>query len=144
MYYKRICMKTSIFKKLISKKKRLQKLKEKIIKFYSEIPESELTEEHKEVCDFLKTNELNIFPYSFTEKYQSSEIKIFKDKTLDLNYMLWSGKKIYCKEELSVKKTQRNFNSCLSDHDTQWPHRYLSNDFNVRDNSIVVDVGAAE
>ncbi len=137
-------MKTSIFEKLKSKKKRLQRLKEKIIKFYSEVPESELTDEHKEVCDYLKTNEINVFPYSFIEKYQSSGIEIFKDKTLGLNYMLWNGKKIYCKEEWSVKKAQRNFNNFLIEQDVQSPHRYLSNDFDVRDNNIVVDVGAAE
>ena len=58
--------------------------------------------------------------------------------------MLWEGKKLYYKNGNRPKKAQQYFNSLRLEQDIRSPHRYLTPDFDVAENDVVVDVGAAE
>ena len=66
-----------------------------ILKYYSQIPDSEVPEDKKEVINFLKNNPLNLFPYEFIKKYKDSDIKVFMDADNGLRYTLLENKRLY-------------------------------------------------
>jgi Methyltransferase FkbM domain len=137
-------MKSSFFEKLTSKKARLRRLKKKVIDYYSSLPKEEMRADQKSVFDFLKENDISVFPYPFPAEYKASDIELFKDKNLDLYYIVWDGKKLYYKNGNRPDKAQEYFNSLRLEQDIRSPHRYLTKDFEVAKGDIVVDVGAAE
>lgn len=137
-------MKSSFLEKLTSKKKRLRRLKEKVIDYYASLPPDEIREDQKKVFDFLKHNDIAVFPYSFPSEYKAEEIELLKDADLDLYYMMWEGKKLYYKNGKRPKKAQEYFNSLRLEQDLRSPHRYLTADFDVHENDVIADIGAAE
>jgi len=137
-------MKSSLFERLTSKKKRLGKLKEKVVDYYERLPQSDLGDDQKTVLSYLKENDIAIFPYSFPAEYDATGIELFKDDALDLYYMLWDGKKLYYKNGNRPRKAREYFNSLRLEQDPRSPHRYLTTNFDVAQHDVVVDVGAAE
>ncbi|MDH4092522.1 MAG: FkbM family methyltransferase [Cyclobacteriaceae bacterium] len=137
-------MKSSFVERLTSKKKRLNQLKDKVIAYYSSLPQTDLPDDQKTIISFLRENDISIFPYPFPAKYHASDIELHKDDKLNLHYMLWEGKKLYYKSGNRPKKAQEYFNSLRLEQDIRSPHRYLTRDFDVAENDVVVDVGAAE
>lgn len=137
-------MKASFLERLIPKKKRLQKLKQNILDYYDSLPPQDVTEDQKNVLGYLKSHALTVFPYTFTDKYNESDIAVILDKSVNLYYMNWEGKKLYYKNGSSKKKAQKYFNSLRLEQDPESPHRYLVNDFDVNEGDILADVGAAE
>lgn len=136
-------MQASFIERLIPKKIRLQRLKNKILDFYKQLPQEQLLDEQKGAIGFLSSNNISVFPYPFAEEYKPSDIEVILDSAIGLYYMLWDGKKLYHKKA-SKEKAQKYFNSLRLEQDIRSPHRYLINEFNVKENDIVVDVGAAE
>jgi Methyltransferase FkbM domain len=137
-------MKSSFLERLTSKKTRLRRLKKRVIDYFSSLPQEALPGDQKSVVDFLKDHDIAVFPYSFPTEYKDSDIELFRDDQLNLYYMLWEGKKLYYKNGNRPKKAQQYFNSLRLEQDVRSPHRYLTTDFNVTENDVVVDVGAAE
>ncbi len=137
-------MKSSFLERLTSKKTRLRRLKKRVINYFSGLPQEALPGDQKSVVDFLKHNDIAVFPYSFPTEYKDSDIELFRDDQLNLYYMLWEGKKLYYKNGNRPKKAQQYFNSLRLEQDARSPHRYLTPDFDVAQNDVVVDVGAAE
>jgi Methyltransferase FkbM domain len=137
-------MKSSFLERLTSKKTRLRRLKKRVIDYFSGLPQEAVPGDQKKVVDFLKDHDIAVFPYSFPTEYKDSDIELFRDDQLNLYYMLWEGKKLYYKNGHRPKKAQQYFNSLRLEQDVRSPHRYLTPDFDVGQNDIVVDVGAAE
>lgn len=86
-----------------------------------------------------------IFPYSFVFDYDLDHINVQKDDARGLYYVIHMGKRLYYskdyKSELAVKENY----ACLSiEQDKKSPHRYLDEYFNVEENDVVIDIGAAE
>jgi precorrin-6B methylase 2 len=131
---------------LTSLKKFLERkfLRRIIINYYNNLPKEKVTQEESQVVDYLKSNKLFVFPYSFSKKYKASDIIIHKDEDQDLYYMIYNEKRLYYKNGKRKKKAQKYFNSILMEQDIKSPHRYLTSEFNINHNDIVVDIGAAE
>ena len=119
-------------------------LKPIIINYYNNLPKEKVSDEESLVIQYLKSNKLFAFPYDFTKKYKPSDIRIQKDEEQNLFYMIYNGKKLFYKNGKRKKKAQKYFNSILLEQDKESPHRYLTDEFNIEKNDIVVDVGAAE
>lgn len=115
-----------------------------IINYYNNLPKEKVSDEESLVIQYLKSNKLFAFPYDFTKKYKPSDIRIQKDEEQNLFYMIYNGKKLFYKNGKRKKKAQKYFNSILLEQDKESPHRYLTDEFNIKKNDIVVDVGAAE
>lgn len=137
-------MKIPFYEKLLPKSFRLNRLKNRIIKYLTDLPESQISEEQKEVLNYLNTNVLDVFPYSFREKYKPEAVEVQLDETQQLYYMLWEDKKLYYKNGTQFKKAQKYFNSLLMEQDEASPHKYLTNEFDFEEGEVLVDVGAAE
>ena len=137
-------MKSSILEKLTSKRVRLNRLKSRVIGYYAQIPDESIPGDQKDVLEFLRDNDISIFPYSFPDEYKASDIEVLQDARNGLHYMLWEGRKLYYKDGRRVSKAQQYFNSLRLEQDSRSPHRYLAGKFDVQEGDIVVDVGAAE
>jgi hypothetical protein len=134
-------MKVPFFYKIIPKKIRLKRLKNQIVKY---LENKNLSPDEKVVLDYYKTNPMTIFPYDFPKAYKPEDIKVEKDATNGLFYMLWEGKKLYFKNGKSKYSAQVYFNSLLLEQDSESPHRYLGGEFDVQPGDVILDVGAAE
>ena len=68
-------MKSSFLERLTSKKTRLRRLKKRVIDYFSGLPQEALPGDQKSVVDFLKHNDIAVFPYSFPTEYKDSDIQ---------------------------------------------------------------------
>ena len=86
-----------------------------------------------------------IFPYSFVFDYDYNNIKVYYDNVKGLFYVIHKGKRLYYsrdyQSELAVK---HSYYGISIEQDEKSPHRYLSDNFNVEENDVVIDIGAAE
>jgi hypothetical protein len=103
----------------------------------------ELSEIDK-IVKYLKYNPLSIFPYNFIEKYKKNNINVFFDEKCSMHYVLQDNKKLYFRRDWDRLYIQEYFNGLLFEQDIDSPHRYEYDDFCVKHNDVVVDVGAAE
>jgi hypothetical protein len=86
-----------------------------------------------------------VFPYDFIDKYSYTNIKVFLDIDKELFYVMHGLKRLYFKRSIKTEyEVQIAYFCLLIEQDEQSPHRYLDNDFTIDQNSIVLDVGAAE
>ena len=86
-----------------------------------------------------------VFPYNFIYAYSITNIKVLKDIEKDLLYVIHRGKRLYFKRSMKTElAVQIAYYCLLIERDEQSPHRYLDKDFTIDQNSIVLDVGAAE
>lgn len=112
------------------------------------------TEEKREYLDEIQflnesSNASNIatfiFPYPFVSKHRFEEVQVNVDNETGLLYVMHKGKKLFYNRDYMTKEAvQRRYNSVCIEQDDKSPHRYLSDTFNIDDNSTVADIGAAE
>jgi len=119
-------------------------LKRSILNYYRNLPDERQTPEWEAVVTYLKHHKIFVFPYTFVHKYKPENIRVEKDEEKDLLYTVYHEKRLYYKDGKHIRIAQRYFNSLFMEQDPDSPHRYLSDDFEVKENDIVVDVGAAE
>jgi len=107
--------------------------------------ENEVNEEILKIVDYLKNHDLHIFNYYFTQKYDDMDIQIQFDKRIGLYYALFEGKPMYFARYINSWEKAYNYYKFISlEQDLESPHRYITDDFNIDENSIIVDAGAAE
>lgn len=102
------------------------------------------TEDSQEISQFLKNNGLHVFPYEFSKKYSPEQITVFQDKKSGLHYVNFCKKKLYFKRAWDAEMIKNKFSFLLNEQDAESPHQYLSEDFKIKDNAIIIDAGAAE
>lgn len=137
-------MRSGILERLASKRVRRRRLKNKVVEYLEGIPPQSIPDDQKEVLEYIREHDISVFPYNFPEEYDPSEIEIFQDAEIGLHYMMWEGKRLYFRSGLRKSKAVRVFNRLLLEQDVRSPHRYLSEDFDIAEGDVVVDVGAAE
>jgi hypothetical protein len=112
--------------------------------YYDKLPPNQHTADHEAVIQYLRDNDIAVFPYTFPEKYQAADIELLKDEALGLYYTHWDGKKLYYKNGTNARRARQYFNSLHLEQDQQSPHRYLTQTFDVAEGDVVADIGAAE
>ncbi len=96
-----------------------------------------------EINYILRKDKLTIFPYDFVEKYDNSQINVFRDNDSGLTYVIHDGKKLFF-PETNENNTREMYNSLLAEQDKDSPHRYFRDNHLFEEGSIFVDVGSAE
>ncbi|MEI8278537.1 MAG: FkbM family methyltransferase [Bacteroidota bacterium] len=120
-------------------------LHNKVLNYLSDLQQNgAINADEKEVLSYLENHFINPIPYIFTDKYKKNIIKIFYDNKVKLEYVFWNGKKLYFKSDFVAYDIKRAVIALMEEQDAASPHRYLTNSFQVPNNSVVVDVGAAE
>ncbi|MFZ2285537.1 MAG: FkbM family methyltransferase [Bacteroidales bacterium] len=86
-----------------------------------------------------------VFPYQFVFDYDHNQVKVFKDEERDMFYVLHKGHRLYYSRDFkSENDIKLIYNGIRVEQDVRSPHRYLTDEFNVEENDVVVDIGAAE
>jgi hypothetical protein len=119
-------------------------LRQSILKYYRSMPDADRTPEWEEVVRWLKKHRASVFPYDFTERYREADIPLHLDEQEHLFYTEYKGHRLYYKDGENKKRARRYFNSVFREQDPASPHRYLTEDFDVEEGDVVVDIGAAE
>jgi hypothetical protein len=120
------------------------RLKRKIIDHYSGLHDDEVNAEEREVLDYLRTNEVEIFPYSFSRNYSPDDIEVLYDTVTGMYYVMHEGKKLFFRKGWSKKRIRSYYSNLCREQDPLSPHRYLSDDFAPGKEDTVVDIGSAE
>jgi len=105
----------------------------------------------KSEIDFLNQHSLEsrsltmIWPYSYVNSYEPRDIKVYKDASNGLFYVLQNNRKLYYSRKYStVEAVQKSYNSLMVEQNPKSPHLYLKEGFQVSEGDFVVDIGAAE
>lgn len=122
-------------------KKQMKMLRKNILAYYNG---RELDEEQKEVVDYLKQHDVTVFPYSFAAKYIKEAVEVHKDEVKGLLYVLHEGKRLYFKRSMTVNGVKSLYCGLQTDQDPASPHLYLEGDFDLSENDVIADIGAAE
>ncbi|MDR2424728.1 MAG: FkbM family methyltransferase [Prevotellaceae bacterium] len=135
--------KYGIYRESIVLCKRKKKLKLKIIKYLEKDSEYDISEK-KAIIDFLKHNPFSVFPYDYTKKYNSENIRVYTDSENGMKYVLHENKRLYFKKRMKENFIKICYNNLVREQDIESPHRYETTDFSVQEADIVADVGTAE
>lgn len=103
------------------------------------------TPEQQEVLDYLRKHGFNLFPYEQLHRKKPTDVEVHFDPAVGLSYVLLDGKRLYYPADTTKAIIQRGYcdEQLISQH-PESPHRYLTNDFNVGPDDVVVDCGAAD
>jgi len=115
--------------------------KKSVLAYYKSNPVSDT--EINEALSYLSKNDLSVFPYEFFNKYKEKPITIKRDAS-GLPFVEHDGKKLFFKRSWTDKHIIHAYRFLLAEQDVNSPHCYLTNNYNIKPNSIVVDIGAAE
>lgn len=121
-----------------------KELRKKILSHFKNLPPEDVNDEQREVVGYLEENPLSIFPYPFGHLYKASDIEVFFDKACRMRYVFLDGKKLYFKKRWKENRIRRSFSDLIREQDASSPHRYLTPDFDVSENDVIADIGAAE
>jgi hypothetical protein len=124
------------------RKQEESKIKNTILQHYKKNPTNDL--EINEALDFLKTNDLSVFPYPFFLKYINKAIEVIIDNENGFPYVMHFGKKLYFKKNWTHDHIIDAYRFLLAEQDEQSGHCYLTGDYTIVPGSVIVDVGAAE
>lgn len=93
---------------------------------------------------YLEKNPINIFCDEFVEKYKVDDIQVFLDDEKKLRYVIYENKKIYFKRSMNENEILNYYNELRKEQDEKSPHRYLTKQFDIKKDSVIIDVGVAE
>lgn len=99
----------------------------------------------QDILSYINSHELGVFNYPYVEKYKSFQPNIGFDSDAKLYYVLHNGQRMYMARRFdTVDKVAVYYKSLCVEQDKESPHLYLEGDFDVAQNDVVIDVGAAE
>ncbi|MBC7695247.1 MAG: FkbM family methyltransferase [Burkholderiales bacterium] len=141
--YRAVIPETLRWKIINSKRKKEENaIKSLILTYYNNHPTKDL--EINEALSYLQMNDLSVFPYDFFNQYKTKDIKVLIDETNQMPYVIHFNKKLYFKKSWTENHIVDAYRFLLAEQDIKSAHCYLNTDYAIKDNAVVVDVGAAE
>ena len=90
------------------------------------------------------THALRLLNYDFVEDYKPDMYETHFDNDCGMIYIPYKGRKMYFPQYWDEAKALKYFCSVVSEQDARSPHCYQKKGFEVENNSVIVDAGAAE
>lgn len=97
-----------------------------------------------EAIKFLKRHCFSNFPYKWSLQYENYIPEIYIDSTNHFYYTIFEGKKLYYPKRYTENQVLWTVRSILKEQDINSPHLYLTDKFQIENNSILIDAGVAE
>lgn len=120
----------------------LVKGRKEIISYYSAHPTD--NEEIKQALDYLREHPLSTFPAAFAQKYLPGLVEVHKEPSNGLLYVMHEGKKLFFKRSFNLATVQHCYHALQKEQDKESPHCYTDNDFEVKQDDVLFDIGSAE
>lgn len=115
--------------------------KESLLKRYQNANSKEIME----VLEYIRVNGLDVFNYSFVEKYKNWEVNVYFDQEHNLHYVYHKGYRLYISRSYKTEESVKDYyRSILLEQDKKSPHQYMNEKFHVKEGDIVIDAGVAE
>lgn len=121
-----------------------KELRKEVLNRYQKTDGNTYSPEILEGLKFLKHNKFSAYPYYWTLKYENWIPEVFRDELHQCFYVFFDEKKMYFPKKCTVKEVVWIVRSIYKEQDEKSPHRYLTPDFELDENSIIVDAGVAE
>jgi len=120
-----------------------QKIKTRIILHYTHYKNEH--QENVKAFNFCIKNGFSMFPGEYSLKYKYNKVKVTKDTNCGLLYVMHNEKRLYFKRSIIREEIcALLYSNLLLDQDAESPHRYIDSEFNLEEQSILFDIGAAE
>ena len=134
----------SIRKQRLVRKRKMHEdaIKNNILSYYKQHPSND--EEINTALSYLQSNDLSVFPYPFYLSYMKKIIEVKRETTNQLPYVMHMGHKLFFKKSWTDEHIIDAYRFLLAEQDANSPHCYLNDQYTIENNSIVIDVGAAE
>jgi hypothetical protein len=101
--------------------------------------------ELQEILEYISNNQLRMFNYSFYDEYYDSNFEVILDEQCGMYYGDYMGHKMYMSRKFDNReKAVLYFRNIVMEQDKRSPHCYLTNDFEIEQDSVGIDIGAAE
>ncbi len=115
--------------------------RKKIADYLSDSDDPEI----RSIGEYLKSNNINTFPYSFATRYNGKDYKCIKDSSAGLRYYELDGKRMYLKKKYNFSYLASRYIKNLNvEQDHASPHRYMTDTFYPHEGDVLIDVGGAE
>ena len=115
--------------------------KQRLISRYEKVDNAEISD----IVKYLRNHPLKVFNYDFTSKYDRTTYDILFDSEAKLYYTIYESKRMYFARYLNTEESVRNYyKQIIMEQDIDSPHRYLTEQFYLNEDSVVVDAGVAE
>lgn len=105
---------------------------------------SGLTDEEKQASQYFKNHPFTPFPFGWAGKYDRLTPEVYFDDFHSCFYVFFENKKLYFPKNYSKKQVVWTIRSIYREQDSHSAHRYLTDNFQPHDNSIMIDGGVAE
>jgi len=115
-----------------------------LLKQYEEVDLATLPPEIRSGVNYLKTHPFTPFPFEWAQKFDVLIPEVFRDEVHRCFYSLFEGKRMYFPKHYTHTHVIWAIRSIYKEQDPQSPHLYLTDDFQLSPESIVVDAGVAE
>lgn len=118
-------------------------VKEKIIERYKDDDAVDI----QDTINYLRNNDLEIFINvpEYKKTVENTAFEVSYDEEAQLYYSKWMGKKIYLKREYDTEKKVSDYlKNIYAEQITNSPHCYKCNGYEVGNDDVLVDAGAAE
>ena len=102
-------------------------------------------DEYKEIDDYLSSHRIDVFPYNFKSDYKTGYLEAYKDESCGMIYIPYKNMKVYMRKMYtSFFRAKFYFKNIRMEQDVRSPHRYTTDSFRPRENSVNIDIGGAE
>lgn len=93
---------------------------------------------------FLENGPISPFPYKWALSQNPKSIQIYHDKVLNLPYVFHGKTKLHFPESMKDEDVRKCYYDLIIEQNIKSTHRYLTDDFTIEPEDIVVDCGASE
>ena len=124
----------------------LAKIRAKYIKTLITHEKIEIRDPDMQKCmEYVRKNEPDVYCGSLNDITIYSEQDVGYDEENRLFYGMYEGKRLYFNSVIHTKESALHYlNGIAAEQSAHSPHRYLTEDFDVKEEDVVFDIGCAE
>ncbi len=142
-FYKLIRYKINCIIGDFGRRKARRNLRKEIINYFFDNPTNDT--EINEILEHLKSHKLTDILMPGRDRIkQNSVTKVFVDMDNGFPYVIHEGFKLYFKKGISKKSIENVYLNLVREQDVLSPHCYTSNEFSIKSDEVLYDIGAAE
>ncbi len=133
-----------VWVRFILEPKNLKERRLKVLAYFDQQDHKSLAPEILEGIKYLRSHKFASFPFRWTQKYDTFLPEVHKDPLNNHYFVVFENKRMYFPKGYNETKAIWSYRSILKEQDAESPHLYLNKEFDVEQDSIVIDAGVAE
>lgn len=115
-----------------------------VLRQYKNCDTNNQPKEILEAVKFLRKHCFTYVPYNWSLKYDALIPKIYFDTENHFHYIIFENKKLYFPKCYTVSQVLWTTRGILKEQDINSPHLYLTDKFQIENDSVLIDAGVAE